>query len=65
MTTKKGTKQNTKLLKEDHINVRCTTEQKATIDTAAGSEGLGASTWLLQLGLLAAERKKQMKESSR
>jgi uncharacterized protein (DUF1778 family) len=50
MTTKK----NVKLLKEDHINVRCTTAQKSAIEKAAGRDGVGASTWLLQLGLRAA-----------
>jgi len=37
--------------KDDHINVRCTREQKAIIEANAEREGLGASTWLLQLGL--------------
>jgi uncharacterized protein (DUF1778 family) len=45
---------NTKLLKEDHINVRCTAQQKDAIEKAAKLDGLGASTWLLQLGLRAA-----------
>jgi uncharacterized protein (DUF1778 family) len=45
---------NTKLLKNDHINVRCTPAQKAAIEAAAEKDGLGASTWLLQLGLRAA-----------
>jgi hypothetical protein len=63
MTTKG--KKNAKLLKEHVVNVRCTEQQKETIENAASSEGLGASTWLLQLGLLAAERKQQMKDASR
>ncbi len=41
-------------LKGEHINVRCTEEQKALIDQAAEFAGLGTSTWLLQLGLQAA-----------
>jgi uncharacterized protein (DUF1778 family) len=45
---------NAKLLKEDHINVRCTAQQKAAIEKAAKLDGVGASTWLLQLGLRAA-----------
>lgn len=49
MPTKKNT--NTKLLKEDHINVRCTTQQKEMIDKVAKRNGMGASTWLLSLGL--------------
>jgi uncharacterized protein (DUF1778 family) len=46
MTTRKSTK-------DDHINVRCTKAQKAAIDKAASKDGMGASTWLLQLGLRA------------
>ena len=37
--------------KNEIINIRCTNEQKAVIEKTAWSEGLGASTWLLQLGL--------------
>jgi len=51
MTTK--VKKNSKLLKENVINVRCTDQQKAAIEDAAGRDGLGASTWLLLLGLRA------------
>ena len=43
-----------KTLKENVINVRCTDQQKIAIEAAAGRDGLGASTWLLQLGLRAA-----------
>ena len=45
---------NTKANKDDHINVRCTKNQKALIEKAAARDGMGASTWLLQLGLRAA-----------
>ena len=51
--TAKG-KKNVKLLKENVINVRCTDQQKSAIESAASRDGLGASTWLLQLGLRAA-----------
>ncbi len=50
MTTKK----NSKALKNDHINVRCTPQQKKMLEDTAARDGLGASTWLLQLGLQAA-----------
>ena len=53
MTTKK----NARAQKDDNINVRCTTDQKAAIEKAAMSEGMGASTWLLRLGLVAVEAK--------
>lgn len=43
-----------KPLKEEIINVRCTGQQKVAIEAAAVRDGLGASTWLLQLGLRAA-----------
>lgn len=39
--------------KDQHINVRCTDEQKAAIDAAAARDGMGSSTWLLSLGLRA------------
>jgi HNH endonuclease len=47
--------------KDTCINVRCTKEQKSKIETIAWSQGLGASTWLLSLGLRV-ERGAQMVE---
>jgi uncharacterized protein (DUF1778 family) len=44
-------KKNLRSPKDDHINVRCTAAQKAVIEKAAVRDGMGASTWLLQLGL--------------
>ena len=51
---KSRTVKNTKVLKEDHINVRCTEEQKEMIDRAAKRDGLGSSSWMLQIALRAA-----------
>ena len=48
---------NKKVQKDDQINIRCTSQQKAIIERAAQSEGMGASTWLLRLGLVAVEAK--------
>jgi hypothetical protein len=48
---------NEELLKDEIIGVRCTSRQKAAIESVAKSEGMGASTWLLRLGLLAVETK--------
>ena len=39
--------------KESVINVRMTDEQKEVLEGAAAREGLGLSTWLLHLGLVA------------
>lgn len=44
-------KKNVKVLKEEVINVRCTTEQKRQLEATAARKGLGISTWLLYLGL--------------
>jgi hypothetical protein len=44
-------KKNVKPLKEEVINVRCTTQQKKQLEVAATRKGLGISTWLLYLGL--------------
>lgn len=43
--------------KEETVNVRCTTTQKTRLETAAATEGMGVSTWLLRLGLVEADRK--------
>jgi uncharacterized protein (DUF1778 family) len=48
-------------MKGDHINVRCSGQQKAMIEKAAKRDGVGASTWLLITGLRAArEAEKQL-----
>lgn len=44
-------------MKKSQLNIRCTSQQKAIIEKAAQSEGMGASTWLLRLGLVAVEAK--------
>lgn len=51
-------KKNVKKPKEEVINIRCTTEQKTMLETIASHEGLGLSTWLLHVGILAAEERK-------
>ena len=48
-------KKNIREPKEEIVNVRCTTRQKAALEAAAAKEGLGLSTWLLQAGLLKLE----------
>jgi hypothetical protein len=50
-------KENIRLPKEESINIRLTTKQKAALDAAAAREGLGLSTWLLRLGLVAAQER--------
>lgn len=44
-------KKATKPHKEKMINVRCTAEQKSSLESAAARTGLGVSPWLLLLGL--------------
>ena len=48
-------KKNQKKTKAAIVNVRCTDQQKASLETVAAREGLGLSTWLLHVGLLAAQ----------
>lgn len=62
--SKKNTKKNTRTPKEEIVNVRCTTQQKTMLDEVAAREGLGVSTWLLHVGLLAAQER-QTKEERR
>ncbi len=50
-------KKNIRTPKEEVVNVRCTVQQKATLEAVAAREGLGLSTWLLHVGLLAAQRR--------
>jgi len=42
-----------KPVKDSVINVRCTSKQKALLEKAAARDGLGVSTWLLRLGVIA------------
>ena len=42
--------------KESVIPVRCTAEQKRTLEERAKARGMGVSTWLLNLGLSASDR---------
>ncbi len=58
------TKKNTKLAKDEVINVRLTTQQKSELEAVAAREGLGLSTWLLHVGLLEAQ-KRRMEEVRR
>jgi uncharacterized protein (DUF1778 family) len=46
-------KKNTFANKNDLINIRCTSQQKKAIETAAKRDGLGVSGWMLQLALRA------------
>lgn len=48
-------KKSKKLSKEEVIGVRCTAEQKKVLEAVAAREGLGASTWLLHVGLREAQ----------
>lgn len=43
--------------KEDSIHIRVTAEQKQTLADAAERAGLGVSSWLLAIGLRAAEER--------
>lgn len=43
--------------KEDSIRIRVTAEQKQTLTEAAERSGLGVSSWLLSVGLRAANTK--------
>lgn len=52
---KKLNKKNVRVPKEVVINVRMTAQQKETLDAVAAGEGLGLSTWILHVGLLAAQ----------
>ena len=57
-------KKNVKQPKDEIVNVRCTEEQKGLLEGVAAREGLGLSTWLLHVGLLAAQDR-QAKEERR
>jgi len=49
---------NVKSPKEEVINVRCTSQQKALLEAIAAREGLGVSTWLLHVGLRVVQERK-------
>jgi len=51
-------KKNTKVWKDEVINVRLTAGQKEELERVAATEGLGLSTWLLRLGLVEAQKKR-------
>jgi len=57
MNNTKRYKKNVRGPKEEVINVRMTKQQKETLDAAAANEGLGLSTWLLRLGLVASQQR--------
>ena len=52
-------KKNVKIPKDSVINVRCTDQQKATLESVAASQGLGLSTWLLHLALADATERQE------
>ena len=56
-------KKKVKTTKERIINIRCTADQKSALEMVASREGLGLSTWLLHVGLLAAEDRRSRKEA--
>ena len=53
------TKKNTRVPKEEVVNVRLTTQQKAELEAVAAREGLGLSTWLLHVGLIEAQKREE------
>lgn len=59
MKKKNGSVRNKKASKDATVNVRCTVDQKATLEEVAAREGLGLSTWLLHVGLLAAQERRR------
>lgn len=58
-------KKNTKVAKEAVVNIRCTAQQKLRLETVATRDGLGVSTWLLHVGLLAAEQREAAQKEAR
>jgi uncharacterized protein (DUF1778 family) len=46
--------------KEDSIRIRVTAEQKQTLTDAAERSGLGLSSWLLAVGLRAAQERQSI-----
>lgn len=49
-------RRNQRAQKDEVVNVRMTIEQKKLLEPLAAKEGLGLSTWLLRLGLVAANQ---------
>jgi uncharacterized protein (DUF1778 family) len=56
-TTTKRPKRRKQVRKEDSIRIRVTTDQKQTLTEAADRAGLGVSSWLLAIGLRAAQER--------
>jgi uncharacterized protein (DUF1778 family) len=56
---------NVKAPKDGNINIRCTLKQKALLEDIAAREGLGVSTWLLHVGLRAAQERQSAGEKIR
>jgi len=56
-TTTKRIKRRKLVRKEDSIQIRLTADQKQTLTEAADRAGLGVSSWLLAIGLRAAEER--------
>ena len=52
-------RKNTPATKEEFIQLRCTTQQKTQLKEVAAREGLGLGTWLLHVGLLAAQERQR------
>jgi uncharacterized protein (DUF1778 family) len=46
--------------KEDTVRIRVTTEQKETLTEAATQAGLSLSSWLLAVGLRAAQERQRI-----
>jgi len=53
-------KRRKQIRKEDVIRLRVTTEQKQTLTEAATRAGASLSTWLLSVGLHAAEERQRI-----
>ena len=56
-TTTKRIKRRKLVRKEDSIQIRLTADQKQKLTEAAERAGLGVSSWLLAIGLRAAEER--------
>jgi len=52
-------KRNNRIPKEEVLNIRMTTQQKAALEAVANREGLGLSTWLLHVGLIEAQKREE------
>jgi uncharacterized protein (DUF1778 family) len=56
-TTPTKLKRRKQVRKEESIHIRVTTEQKQALTEAAERAGLGVSSWLLAVGLRAAQER--------